>query len=36
LLDNAAIAHHDDAVGNVGHDAEVMGDEQHAHATIGL
>ena len=33
LLDDAAFLHHCDAVGNVGDDAEIMGDEQHGHAT---
>ena len=33
LLDDAPFLHHCDAVGNVGDDAEIMGDEQHGHAT---
>ena len=30
FLDHAAVLHHHHAVGDLGHDAEVMGDEQHA------
>src|SRR3974390_2987490 len=32
LLDDLALLHHADAVGNLAHDAEVVGDEQHRHA----
>jgi hypothetical protein len=36
LLDQAAVLHHGDAVGNLGHHAEVMGDEDHPHALLAL
>lgn len=32
LLDDPAVAHHDDAVGDVGDDAHVVGDDEDAHA----
>ena len=31
-FDDLALGHHADAVGDLSHDAEVMGDEQHRHA----
>ena len=34
LLDHLAVAQHDDAIGDVGDDAEIMGDQQHAHAAV--
>ncbi len=34
VLDHLAMTQHDDAVGDVGHDAEIMGDQQHAHAAL--
>ena len=36
LLDDAAGVHHDDVVGAVGHHAEVVGDEDHAHGPLAL
>ena len=35
LLDDLAILHHADDVGNAAHDAEIVGDEQQAHAEPG-
>ena len=35
-LDDLALVHHADAVGDLAHDAEVVGDEQHRHAEPGL
>ena len=35
-LDDAAALHHRDVAGDLAHDAEVMGDEQHRHAEPGL
>ena len=32
LLDDLALLHHADLVGELAHDAEIMGDEQHRHA----
>ena len=32
VLDDLAVVHHADAVGDLAHDAEVVGDEQHRHA----
>ena len=34
VLDHLAVAQHDDAIGDVGDDAEIMRDEQHAHAAL--
>ena len=34
VLDHLAVAQHDNAIGDVGHDAEIMRDEQHAHAAL--
>ena len=34
VLDHLAVAQHDDAIGDVGHDAEIMRDQQHAHAAV--
>ena len=34
VLDHLAVAQHDDAIGDIGHDAEIMGDEQYAHAAL--
>ena len=31
-LDDAAVLHHGDVVGDLAHDAEIVGDEQHRHA----
>ena len=36
LLDDLALLHHADAVGNLAHDAEIVGDEQHRHAQARL
>ncbi len=36
LLAHAALAHHHHAVGDLADDAEVVADEQHAHAPLGL
>ena len=36
LLDDAARVHHDDAVGDLGDDAEIVGNEQHRHADLAL
>ena len=36
LLDDLAVGHHADPVGDPPHDAEVVGDEQHRHARLGL
>ncbi len=35
-LDDLALGHHADAVGDLADDAEVVGDEQHRHALAGL
>ena len=32
VLDDLAVLHHADAVGELAHDAEIVGDEQHRHA----
>src|SRR5215218_1222752 len=36
FLDLAAGIHHHDAIGGLGDDAEVVGDEQHGHAAVAL
>src|SRR6516162_5907620 len=36
LLDDLAFLHHADPLGELAHDAEVVGDEQHGHAETGL
>jgi hypothetical protein len=36
LLDDPALAHHHDAVGDLGHHAKIMGDEQDARAVLAL
>ena len=36
LLDHLAMLQHDHAVGDIGHDAEVMGDEHHRHVATAL
>ncbi len=35
-LDDLALGHHADAVGDLADDAEVVGDEEHRHALLGL
>ena len=35
-LDDLAVLHHADPVGDLAHDAEIVGDEQHRHAEAGL
>ena len=35
-LDDLALGHHADAVGDLAHDAEIVGDEQHRHALLLL
>ena len=35
-LDDAALLHHRDVVGDLAHDVEVVGDEQHRHAVARL
>ena len=35
-LDDLALRHHADALGHPPHDAEIVGDEQHRHAGLGL
>src|SRR5690606_7152972 len=35
-LDDLALRHHADAVGDLAHDAEIMGNEQHRQATVAL
>ena len=36
LLDDLAVLHHADPVGDLAHDVEVVGDEQHGHAEAAL
>jgi hypothetical protein len=36
LLDQAPVLHHGNAVGDLGHDAEVVGDEDHPHPLLAL
>ena len=35
-LDNLSVLHHDHLVSDPPHDVEIMGDEQHRHAELGL
>jgi hypothetical protein len=35
VVDDAAMLHHRHPVGDLGHDAEIMGDEEHPHAAVG-
>ena len=35
-FENLAVVHHGHIIGDFGHHAEVVGDEDHAHARLGL